>query len=210
MNIKIENLTYEAWDEVYSILNNKRKFIKKPNKKVTGLTIEKKNNIIYIICFLIALLIVFLIRYLKHINIVVDIIIGVFILLIILNKLLTNYIIYKYTKRDINRRINTPYKMTSLKINNDGVILVKARKHIVTLLWSEISHILINQYSITFLSKGRDKVSIVVPVKIKKRLLTKLKTEDKLNIVVDNTNLYEKKKKKINIKEIISKLKKTK
>ena len=211
MNIKIENLSYEAWDEVYSILNEKRKFIKKPNRKTTGLTIKKKNKITYIICFLVALLIVLLIRFLKHTNIIIDIVIGTLILLIILSKLLNNYIIYKYTKRDINRRINTPYKMTSLKINKDGVIIVKSRKHIVTLLWNEISHILINQYSIVFLSKGIDKVSIVVPIKIKKRVLDKLKKEDKLNLVVDNTNLYiENKNKKLNIKEIISKLKKTK
>lgn len=211
MNIKIENLSYEAWDEVYSILNEKRKFIKKPNRKTTGLTIKKKNNITYIICFLVALLIILLIRFLKHTNIIIDIVIGTLILLIILSKLLNNYIIYKYIKRDINRRINTPYKMTSLKINKDGVIIVKSRKHIVTLLWNEISHILINQYSIVFLSKGIDKVSIVVPIKIKKRVLDKLKKEDKLNLVVDNTNLYiENKNKKLNIKEIISKLKKTK
>ena len=191
MNIRIDNLSSEAWDEVYYILNSKSKFIKKPNRKAYGLADTKKNKMTYLLCFALALLIVVLIRCLKHINIVTDIVIGVFILVIIINRLLNNYIIYKYTKRDINRRINTKNKMTSLKINNDGVILVQSRKHIVTLSWNEISHILINKETIVFLSKKRDRVSIVVPIKIKKRLLDKLKKEEKLNLVVDNTELYE-------------------
>ena len=193
MNIKIENLSYEAWDEVYYILNNKRKFIKKPNIKAKEFTAQKKSTMIYYICLLIALSLVFLVRHLKHMNTKVDIVVTIFLLTIIAYKIVTNYIIYRNIKKDINKRINADYKMTSLKINKEGTIVVKSRKNVITLLWNEISHIIINKYSIVILSKGRDKLSIVLPLKIKKKLLDKLKKEKQLELVVDNEELYIKK-----------------
>jgi len=186
MNIKIENLSYEAWDEMYYILNKQKKFIKKPTKKPKQLSKIKQNKVKKYLTLLLALIIVIITRCILNIHILITIITGIYLLIIITSKILNNYTVYKYIKNDINKRINTKYKMTSLKINEQGIILVKSRKHIIKLLYQDISNILINKETIIFLSKNPNVYSIVVPIKIKKRVLDKLKKENHTNLIIDN------------------------
>ena len=121
MNIKIDPLTFEAWDEMYFIITNLDDVEGCRHLKVKGLTTKYKNGINITICFLLALILIFILALIKSRHPEIHIIVGSFLLTCTFYVLLYNLDIYRTIKKDINRRINTEYKTTSLKINKDVV-----------------------------------------------------------------------------------------
>ena len=190
MNIRLNNLDENSWDEMYYILNNRKKLFAK-NIKIIKQTEKYKKNIYLLISIMIALIIVATIRCINNYNSELTIVIGGFILTCIINEILNNIMKIIYTRKDIKERINKKVDRNSLKINREGVMIVQGKKELYKLPWKEINCILINKYTIVFLNSDKDEESIVVPIEIKKRVLTKLKQERKLDLVEDNTKFYE-------------------
>ena len=191
MNIKIDPLTFEAWDEMYFIITNLDDVEGCRHLKAKGLTTKYKSKINITICFLLALILIFILALIKSRHPEIHIVVGSFLLTCTIYVLLYNFSIYRTIKKDINRRINTEYKTTSLKINKDGVTFIKNRKGIITMPWNSIYMILVNKETITFLPEESNEVSITIPVKYKTRLLTKLKKEKKEALFLDNSYLYD-------------------
>lgn len=126
-------------------------------------------------------------------------ILSVIFLAFILGLFIYFFIVYLSVKNDIKEYNSKPNNNAFLVLNKKGIIFEK--ENIKTNVdWDNIKYVLINKYTIAFISIN-DKVIVAINKLYLNEIIDGISKYNKMNLVIDNSDLY----KKTNIKEMFKK-----
>ena len=160
------------FDEFYYIALNCESFRKHPTKKARSAT---KYLVFLAILFLIASIVLMFVPDADLLSFVLFI---VFFYLVI-----TLIIIKRHTKITLNENVY-------IKINEDGIEDIYENKISTKLYWDYIDHIIINKYSICVIPKSSYSILIGTDISNKDDFIASLKKYKKIDLLIDNTEIY--------------------
>lgn len=180
MKLEIENRESKYfYDEVYFIVNNINKFIKRPKKKTYYLT---KYLIFFDIYLIIASLMFILFLFMTK---------DTFYLVLIFLFIAASIFVFRIYKNTVKRIVMNMLEPGTKYINIDEEkIQFEDDKKILKVKWDNVSSIIINRASICILPKTLSDAIVTIGMDYKEELLKYLKKIKKDNFVVDNSNLY--------------------
>ena len=174
----VEKEEKKYYDELYYISYKYSELVKKPNKRVDGMTS-------YLLKYDILLFLTAVLVGISNTNkdSIGFILLGMTILMFI------NYFYYiiiynKRIKAMLNKNNNILIKINDNGIDyNDNYVERKQQ-------WDDIKYIIVNKYTLSFIPKDIAGLIINVPKKYKKEINESLKKYNKEYLLVDNTKLY--------------------
>ncbi len=167
------------YDEFLFVVNKYRSLLKKPNVKVSKLTVFLKQ---YLLLILLSI-IIFIASYIFTYDILFILFTGMLSILFIFS---IYYLIL------INKRINYLMNETGSKIiniNKDYVEYSDEDKS-YKVKWENIKYVIINKYSICFMPYLKSEILISISTDYKDKILNAIKKYQKEKILIDNSNLY--------------------
>ena len=186
MELKFKNtiddikLKKAYFDEILYITSYLKKIKQKPNKKISGVTSLFTKLVLFLAIFLILLLC--LIEPGGK-NTVALILIGVYLAFLILS--LRYLLFYKMYINVLLKKVDD----VVLKLDKTGFEYDDNEK-IIKVKWDKVGVIVINKFTIAFISDGLIPVVAVFPATRKKEILKGLKECNVSNLVVDNQEKY--------------------
>lgn len=168
----------EFYEEVLFILYRYREIKRKPNKKAKSLI---KDLTFYEVLGIIAIILE-IISYIMYKNIMFIVFTGmVLFIFIFLLVLLIN------SKKHVELLMNIKGKIT-VEIEKNNIIYNDGTKK-YEISWKEISNVIFNKYSITFLPNTLNSVIISIPIKEKDNIISLLKKYKKEELIIDRRKL---------------------
>ena len=183
LNIDNNKITFQYLDESLYVLFNRNKIMGNTKLKTKSYSSIYKTRII---AFLICSLIFLICSIFAGLNNDQDSL-NLYSLLLLITLCFT--IIYFKSSRKIKQQINDRLKNKSdyiLEINDKEVKFNKPNEQNVNLKWQSIQYIFIGNYSIVFVSREENLISIGVPINYKEEILSAIKKYKKEDIIINN------------------------
>ena len=168
------------YDELLEVIDKARLIIKNPKKKVklhTKMLI--KNIVLCVLCIPLYFALVML----DSNNIFHLILMGV-----ILISIVTLILMLVSTNKKINTYIENARECT-LEVLDEKVIFNDKNKKL-EFKWDEIKYIVVNKYSICFIPYTLPNLVVSVPVSVKEELMKSLIKLNKIEKLIDNSDMY--------------------
>lgn len=198
VRIKLDKKLEKFYDEFLSIIfiYNSKKNKKDPKQRICLYT-NKIKFWLFIFGILIIHSIISII--IEPTDNTISLILSVIFLAFILGLFIYFFIVYLSVKNDIKEYNSKPNNNAFLVLNKEGIIFEK--ENIKTNVdWDNIKYVLINKYTIAFISIN-DKVIVAINKLYLNEIIDGISKYNKMNLVIDNSDLY----KKTNIKEMFKK-----
>lgn len=198
VRIKLDKKLEKFYDEFLSIIfiYNSKKNKKDPKQRICLYT-NKIKFWLFIFGILIIHSIISII--IEPTDNTISLILSVIFLAFILGLFIYFFIVYLSVKNDIKEYNSKPNNNAFLVLNKKGIIFEK--ENIKTNVdWDNIKYILINKYTIAFISIN-DKVIVAINKLYLNEIMDGISKYNKMNLAIDNSDLY----KKTNIKEMFKK-----
>lgn len=188
MEIKFKDMNklyFRAREEFYNetlYIQRYKKYIRKhTNKKVGSITKILKKREIYTVIF--GVCVALYSWKFKADYLISMILLGIFVFMFIYHGLIL-FVCRKSLKKLVNNE-----REQVLVINNEGISFNDGFK-VRSLEWSRIESIIINNYSVTFVSDSYVPTVICVPSTYKEMMVQAIKEEGYIDLVVNNRNKY--------------------
>ena len=198
VRIKLDKKLEKFYDEFLSIIfiYNSKKNKKNPKQRICLYT-NKIKFWLFIFGILIIHSIISII--IEPTDNTISWILSVIFLAFILGLFMYFFIVFLSVKNDIKEYNSKPNNNAFLVLNKKGIIFEK--ENIKTNVdWDNIKYVLINKYTIAFISIN-DKVIVAINKLYLNEIMDGISKYNKMNLVIDNSDLY----KKTNIKEMSKK-----
>ena len=175
----IDNDKKEYYDEVLYICSHYKKYLNNPTRKAKG---EAQNTIVWTIITTV-ILIIFLIMYFTTKSMNNLYIAGLYMLVLA-------YAIYYLSviNKRINLMMNSDLKK-SVEIN-DQYVEYEDGKQSLKISWDEITHVMIQKYSICFIPKNPTSLFVTVSRLYEDQVVKAVQEAGKGNLIVDNSKAY--------------------
>ena len=183
LNIDNNKITFKYLDESLYVLSHKNKIMSNTKLKTKSYSSIYKNRII---AFLICTLIFLIWSIFAGLNNDQDSL-NLYSTLFLFTLCFT--IIYFNSLKKIKQQINDRLKNKDdiiLEVNDGEIKFSKPNEQNVNLNWESIQYIFIGNYSIVFVSKKENLISIAVPIDYKEEILSAIKKYKKEDMIINN------------------------
>lgn len=171
--------TKDFYDEFHGVTTSYKTLYKKPASKVTPLTVRLVKHSILLACPLLLLIVLYFLSYERFALFVIAFGAAVeFVLMCFL------FVFKRLIKQQMSKAVPTEVTIdeTGIQFNNDNGI--------VKMNWENTKCVLINRYTIVFLPNDKNSITLAVGIEDKEKILEGLTEVNKMDLVVDNSELY--------------------